>query len=103
MVVLSKGGPLGQVSQEICVHFCFSNQQKKTHTPRDFESLRKEYIYGFSFDVLGRVLEVITGRSLDKARKIFQSCVGCDAFILPLKGGEGAKYAATVGKLHDLF
>lgn len=32
-----------------------------------------EYIYGFSFDVLGRVLEVITGQSLDKVltEKVF--------------------------------
>lgn len=29
--------------------------------------LRNEYIYGYSFDVLGRVLEVIGRKSLDKA------------------------------------
>lgn len=28
---------------------------------------RNEYIYGYSFDVLGRVLEVLAGKSLDKA------------------------------------
>lgn len=52
-----------------------------------------EYIYGFSFDVLGRVLEVIGGKSLDKVlnEKVFQ----------PLKMQE-TKWALNRGELPRL-